>query len=241
MSPLKADKKAESLVPQIVKAHEELVEIEAKGFTTALTKAIELGVLLNLAKTTVYHGHWESWFNDHDCFRFSFRSANRYMNLARNREALEDALSNSPRVAKMAGEGTLSIRAAEGLLSDEDDDDNDSEDESEDDEFDADATTNNAGENAGSGGSGRGDDPDKAISEAAPDEIALVIKREWDDEKQLDLLRELFTSSPFRNRNAGDRSSPRRQRCAIRRGGNYGATSNAEGIPTALSADGIAS
>jgi hypothetical protein len=111
---LKADKKAQSLVPQIVKAHEELVEAETNGFTQSLKLAIELGVLLKLAKEAVYHGHWETWFTEQK-FKFSYRSANRYMKLAKEREKLETA-SNSPRVADLAAEGELSIRAAERLL-----------------------------------------------------------------------------------------------------------------------------
>jgi Protein of unknown function (DUF3102) len=113
-SPLKADKKAQSLVPQIFKAHEELVEAETSGFNQSLKLAIELGLLLKLAKEAVYHGHWETWFNDQK-FKFSYRSANRYMRLAKDREKLEDE-RNSPRVANLAAEGELSIRAAERLL-----------------------------------------------------------------------------------------------------------------------------
>jgi hypothetical protein len=71
-------------------------------------------VLLNLAHETVYHGHWETWFKE-QAFAFSRRSATRYMRLAKEREKLEDE-RNWPRVAKMAAEGELSIRAAEELL-----------------------------------------------------------------------------------------------------------------------------
>jgi Protein of unknown function (DUF3102) len=114
MSPLKADKKALSFVPQIKQAHAALAEAEAKGFQQSLALAIELGVLLNLAHETVYHGHWENWFNQQG-FDFSRRSATRYMRLAREREKLEDE-RNWPRVAKMAAEGELSVRVAETLL-----------------------------------------------------------------------------------------------------------------------------
>jgi hypothetical protein len=115
---LKADKKAASLVPQIVKVHEQLVEIESEGFTAALNKVIELGVLLNLAQEAVYSGHFWTWFKEQR-FAFSDRSARRWMRLAKNREALEEALADWPRVAKMAGEGLLSVRAAEALLAPE--------------------------------------------------------------------------------------------------------------------------
>ena len=114
MSPLKADKKALSFVPQIKQAHAALAEADAKGFQQSLALVIELGVLLNLAHETVYHGHWESWFKEQG-FDFSRRSATRYMRLAKEREKLEDE-RNWPRVAKMAAEGELSIRAAEALL-----------------------------------------------------------------------------------------------------------------------------
>jgi hypothetical protein len=113
-APLKADKKAQSLVPQIMKAHEDLVSAETNGFNQSLKLAIELGVLLKLAKEAVYHGHWEPWFTDQK-FKFSYRSANRYMRLAKDREKLEDE-RNSSRVAGLAAEGELSIRAAERLL-----------------------------------------------------------------------------------------------------------------------------
>lgn len=112
--PLKADKKAQSLVPQIVEAHSALVEAESKGFRQSLALAIDLGVLLNLAKGAVYHGHWEEWFSGQG-FKFSYRSANRFMRLAENREKLEEAAS-SPRVADLGGEGELSVRRAEVLL-----------------------------------------------------------------------------------------------------------------------------
>jgi hypothetical protein len=110
----KADMKAQSLVPQIVKTHDELVEAETNGFNQALRLAIELGLLLKLAKEAVYHGHWEAWFKQQE-FKFSHRTANRYMRLAKDREKLEEA-ANSPRVADMAAEGGLSVRAAERLL-----------------------------------------------------------------------------------------------------------------------------
>jgi hypothetical protein len=56
----------------------------------------------------------ETWFNEQG-FDFSRRSATRYMRLAKEREKLEDE-RNWPRVAKMAAEGELSVRAAEALL-----------------------------------------------------------------------------------------------------------------------------
>jgi hypothetical protein len=126
-----AHKQAASLVPQIIKAHEQLVEIESEGFTNALNKGIELGVLLNLAQEAVYRGHFWEWFAEHN-FAFSDRMARRYMRLAREREKLESALADRPRVASLAGEGQLSIRAAEALLADDDDDsDSDKSDDSE--------------------------------------------------------------------------------------------------------------
>jgi Protein of unknown function (DUF3102) len=144
--PLKADKKAASLVPQINKVHAQLVEAETEGFRQSLAFAIELGVLLNLAKEAVYHGHFEEWFEQQD-FGFSYRSARRYMRFAKNRETLE-AEANWPRVAKMAGEGDLSIRAAEALLKSPPPDDGDSDSDDEDNEKDEDKT-NNSPQNLG--------------------------------------------------------------------------------------------
>jgi hypothetical protein len=72
--PLKADKMAASLIPQIKEAAAALAEAEAKGFQQSLALVIKLGVLLNLAHETVYHGHWETWFNAQG-FDFSRRSA----------------------------------------------------------------------------------------------------------------------------------------------------------------------
>jgi hypothetical protein len=139
-----AHKQAASLVPQISKAYEQLVEIESDGFTSALNKAIELGVLLNLAKEAVYAGHFWAWFAEPEHgFAFSERMARRYMRLARDREDIEKALADRPRVARMAGEGKLSIRAAEALLAPEssapesdDDSGSDSSDSGEDDSAD---------------------------------------------------------------------------------------------------------
>src|SRR5690242_5197667 len=109
---LKTDKAAAAYAVQIKETHNELIEVEAKGFQHSLALAIELGVLLNQAKATVGHGHFEKWFVSQE-FKFAFRTAQRYMRLADNRETLEEK-AKAPRETLLEAE--LSIRGADALL-----------------------------------------------------------------------------------------------------------------------------
>jgi hypothetical protein len=185
--PLKADKQAAELVTKIKEAHEVLAETETKQFRQSLVLAIDLGVLLNQAKATVYHGHFETWFEAQG-FKFSYRSANRYMLLAKNREKLEGE-SNSPRVAKMAAEGDLSIRAAETLLKEEggDEDDGDGDDDADDEDDEEDD-----GDEASSSNSA---DLQTVLANAAPDEVLIAISNAWGFEEKKALLRGLLMTS----------------------------------------------
>jgi hypothetical protein len=54
---------------------------------TTLQRAIEIGELLVIAKERVGHGNFEAWVTDH-C-QLSYRSARRYMTLARDRTEIE--------------------------------------------------------------------------------------------------------------------------------------------------------
>jgi hypothetical protein len=190
MSELKADKQAAELATKIKAAHEVLAEKETKQFRQSLVLAIDLGVLLNQAKATVYHGHFESWFEAQG-FKFSYRSANRYMHLAKNREKLEGE-SNSPRVAKMAAEGDLSIRGAEALLKEEGgaegDGDGDGDADDKDDEEDDDSPEAPSSNSA---------DLQTVLANHAPDEVMIAIGSAWDYEQKKELLKlQLMTSSP---------------------------------------------
>ena len=194
MSPLKADKKALSFVPQIKQAHAALAEAEAKGFQQSLALVIELDVLLNLAHETVYHGHWETWFKE-QAFAFSRRSATRYMRLAKERERLEDE-RNWPRVAKMAAEGELSIRAAEELLKPE-------QSEADKAKADADAAATKAAREAAKAAEAeaakaamKSRDLAVVLEDKAPDELLLALGS--DKEKKDELLKQQLKSlSPY--------------------------------------------
>ena len=51
------------------------------------------------------HGHWEKWFNNHS-FKFSLRSAVRFMKLYGGKERIAQLLeTNPPRVAEMTADG----------------------------------------------------------------------------------------------------------------------------------------
>ena len=74
---------------------------------TTLQRAIEIGELLEQAKERVGHGNFEAWVNDH-C-KLSYRSARRYMKLARERTEIEAQ-------AKMANVANLNATTAQRLL-----------------------------------------------------------------------------------------------------------------------------
>lgn len=194
MSPLEADKMAASLIPQIKEAAAALAEAEAKGFQQSLALVIKLGVLLNLAHETVYHGHWEAWFNAQG-FDFSRRSATRYMRLAREREKLEDE-RNWPRVAKMAVEGELSIRAAEKLLEPElsQAEKDKAAAKRETDRVAAEANRNAEADTAKA--AARSQDLAAVLSDKAPDELLLALGP--DNDKKAELLKQqLKQLNPF--------------------------------------------
>jgi Protein of unknown function (DUF3102) len=95
-----------SYVPQIYEAYDALIA----SHKTGLGHALRLGELLNEAKEVVGHGKWTDWLKVH-CSRVTHRTANLYMNLAKNKDKFSDP-TNSQRVANMAAEDDLSIRAA---------------------------------------------------------------------------------------------------------------------------------
>ena len=74
---------------------------------TTLQRAIEIGELLVIAKERVGHGNFEAWVTDH-C-QLSYRSARRYMTLARDRTEIEAQ-------AKMAHVANLNVTTAQRLL-----------------------------------------------------------------------------------------------------------------------------
>jgi hypothetical protein len=183
--PLKAKEKAGSLVPQINETHAKLVSADTDGFRQSLTLAIELGVLPKLAKEAVYHGHWESWFEGQG-FKFSYRSANRYMRLAENREKLEEEAANSPRVADLAAQGELSIRAADALLRPVK---TAAALAAEKAEREAKAAARKAEREVAASAKRRElTDPDAIIGEIEADDVAEIIERKWDRDKQDQLL-----------------------------------------------------
>jgi hypothetical protein len=86
--------------------NDKLSQMVASARTT-LQRAIEIGELLELAKKRVGHGNFEAWVTDH-C-QLSYRSARRYMTLARDRTEIEAQ-------AKMANVANLNVTTAQRLL-----------------------------------------------------------------------------------------------------------------------------
>ena len=86
--------------------NDKLSQMVASARTT-LQRAIEIGELLELAKERVGHGNFEAWVTDH-C-QLSYRSARRYMKLARERVEIEAQ-------AKMANVANLNAATAQRLL-----------------------------------------------------------------------------------------------------------------------------
>jgi hypothetical protein len=68
-------------------------------------KAIQAGLLLKEAKGKVWHGEWLDWLKDH-C-ELSERTAHRYMQLAANKQKIEEALRD-----KSATMASLSLNKA---------------------------------------------------------------------------------------------------------------------------------
>ena len=116
---LKSEKEAERLAGLIVEDHATLVDAQVKGLKRSLELAFELGEHLIEAKDTCKihgHGHWEKWFKNHS-FKFSLRSAVRFMRLYEKKDQIAELLeTNPPRVAEMTADGELSIRNAETLI-----------------------------------------------------------------------------------------------------------------------------
>jgi hypothetical protein len=86
--------------------NDKLSQMVASARTT-LQRAIEIGELLKQAKERVGHGNFEAWVTDH-C-QLSYRSARRYMTLARDRTEIEAQ-------AKMANVANLNATTAQRLL-----------------------------------------------------------------------------------------------------------------------------
>jgi hypothetical protein len=122
---LKSEKEAERLAGIIGDDHAALVDAQVKGLKRSLELAFELGEHLSEAKEACRihgHGHWEKWFKDHS-FKFSLRSAVRFMRLYDNKDRIAQLVeANPPRVAEMTAEGELSIRSAEVLVQLKDED-----------------------------------------------------------------------------------------------------------------------
>ncbi|MEQ9643225.1 MAG: DUF3102 domain-containing protein [Alphaproteobacteria bacterium] len=78
------------IAEKINEAHGRLI----KGVRTTVNVAIEVGVLLNLAKGRIPQGHWEEWIGA-NC-TFSLRSAQGYMRLARERAKIEQDAEAQP-------------------------------------------------------------------------------------------------------------------------------------------------
>jgi hypothetical protein len=169
-----------SYIPLIHKAYDALVA----SHRTSLGHALNLGKLLNDAKEAVGHGGWANWLKTH-CPQISHRTANVYMNLAKNKNKFDES-ANSQRAANFATQGDMSIRAAidavnkadgGGLEADHDESEDDEEQEESDDKpekpFDA---------------MGRKADLAETLKMVAPDEVAIAINEEWEPEQREQLI-----------------------------------------------------
>jgi hypothetical protein len=199
---MSGDDKGLSYVPQIRQAYKNLKEAQA----SKLQLALKLGKLLNDAKQTICadasgvvkksHGKWMKFREEHFS-EISHSTANVYMVLAKDWaaycEANPNEAGNSQHAVNLVAEGDISIRAAIEKMREAKGGGTGS------------ARASGAGTGKGKGASpdlttdenddksdddrlGGGGDPDEVIADAAPDEIATVIKREWDEEKRIDLL-----------------------------------------------------
>jgi hypothetical protein len=101
-----SDDKAQTLAAQINELQEEILKSD-KG---NLQRAIDAGELLNLAKETVGARKWSAWREEH-CPPVPQTTASLYMRLATHR-----AILSKQRVARMAEDGDLSLRAASKLI-----------------------------------------------------------------------------------------------------------------------------
>jgi hypothetical protein len=174
---------AQSLIPQIAKAHDELVAAETEGFSKSLRLAIKLGALLNVAKESVdndqRYGNWKRWFEERKKngeFKFSYRSSDRYRKFAKDQAKLEAALL-SPRVARLAAEGQLSIRAAEALLKDEEPEEDQQEEQEQEDQEDQEEEQYSGEDGSASVEQGQGSaDLTELMKNYGADEIKVSLK-----------------------------------------------------------------
>jgi len=110
-----------SYVPQIFKAYDALVASNR----TSLAHTLALGQLLIDAKETVGHGNWADWVKNNLASKISDRTAQVYMNLAKNKQKFSQS-GNAQRAADFmakgnaSGESDLSIRAAIDLVNTKD-------------------------------------------------------------------------------------------------------------------------
>jgi hypothetical protein len=109
---------------ELAKSIKDKISMMLTSFRSSVTHAMDVGDLLNEAKSRVRHGNFEPWLKDH-C-GLSFRTARRYMKMAKDRAKIEAQLT-----AKSA---TLADLSAQRLLT----------------------SPSDGGGSGGGGGSGRG-------------------------------------------------------------------------------------
>jgi hypothetical protein len=76
---------------ELAKSIKEKISMMIGSFRNSVTHAMEIGDLLNEAKSRVGHGNFEAWLSTH-C-QLSFRTARRYMQMAKNRAQIEAQLT----------------------------------------------------------------------------------------------------------------------------------------------------
>ena len=101
-----SDDKALTFAAQINELQEEILKSD-KG---KLQHAIEAGELLNLARETVGARKWSAWREEH-CPHVPQTTASLYMRLAAHK-----SIFSKQRVARMAEDGDLSLRAAAKMI-----------------------------------------------------------------------------------------------------------------------------
>ena len=180
-----------SYVPLIHKAYDDLVA----SHRTSLGHALNLGKLLNDAKDAVGHAGWANWLKT-NCPQISHRTANVYMNLAKNKDKF-DKPAVSQHAANMAAQDDLSIRAAidavnkadgGGLKTDEKKKKTNDADEDEDESDPSVEGFDVMGHKA---------DLAETLEDVAADEVVIAINEKWEPEQREELLKaQLKSCSP---------------------------------------------
>jgi hypothetical protein len=99
---------------ELAKSIKEKISMMLTSFRSSVTHAMEVGDLLNEAKSRVGHGNFEAWLTTH-C-QLSFRTARRYMKMAKERAKIEAQLTTkSASLADLNAQRLLTDQSGGGV------------------------------------------------------------------------------------------------------------------------------